>query len=369
MMTMSDKKRNRNKDDTKASQHSPNTRGTKTQRQGADGKKMEQITQDVSEKVVFQDQLVGAANLTTKFNDAADWKVLVVSPKKGWSIGQLPPVTPVWEKVHDLKKKQIQGYIKEDFTRWPLSLKDGLKNTKLLYQVDEKKRFNQELSEGFMRDIDKMTHRNYSKVYKCLIELSHTEPTELPDSTTYGKGVIIPHSGLLEMWIASINIFGFTKGSVKIPVVFSRTAELLPITQQWTERKISQSEGFKADEIFAVGQEGAHDWCRMIKNRFLKDGKTKEDWFKCFSIIATKEGELNDQEQRALDLATKMAMTDPEILGSWNGDDLQETEISLAWAGAYQLFGSVWKGSSRKILPPSALKTPRFSTTPDEPSP
>jgi hypothetical protein len=364
MMTMSDKKRNRNKDDTKVSQPSPNTRGTKTQRQGVEGKKTEQITKDVIEKVAFQEKPEGAANLKAKFDDAADWKVLVAAPKKGWSIGQLPPVSPVWENIHDLKKKQIQGYIREDFTKWPLSLKDGLKNINFLYQVDDKKRFNKELSEGFMRDIDKMTNRNYSKVYKCLIELSHTEPTELPDSKVSGENIFVPHSGLLEMWIASINIFGYTKGSVKIPVVFSRTTEVLPMTQQWTERKISQSEGFKADEIFAVGLEGAHDWCRTVKNRFLKDGKTKEDWFKCFETVANKEGELNDQEQKALDLATKMALPDPELLGSWKGDDLQETEISLAWAGAYQLFGGVWRGSSRQgNRPPSALKTPRFSAT------
>jgi hypothetical protein len=73
---------------------------------------------------------------------------------------------------------------------------------------------------------------------------------------------------------------------------------------------------------------------------------------------------LNNTEQQTLDLATKMAMSDPELLGSWKGDDLQETEISLTWAGAYQLFGGTWKGTSiQGNCPPSALKTPKFSGT------
>jgi hypothetical protein len=87
------------------------------------------------------------------------------------------------------------------------------------------------------------------------------------------------------MWITSIRIFGFTKGAVKILIVFSRMTEALSISQSWIDRKISQSEGFKVDEIFSVGQEGAHDWCRSVKNKFFKNGKTKED---CFEGIANK---------------------------------------------------------------------------------
>jgi hypothetical protein len=59
----------------------------------------------------------------------------------------------LWNTLPKNKKKKINGFLKEDLVagKWPLSLKDGLKNIKFLYRVDEKKHFVKLLADGLRR--------------------------------------------------------------------------------------------------------------------------------------------------------------------------------------------------------------------------
>jgi hypothetical protein len=120
------------------------------------------------------------------------------------------------------------------------------------------------------------------------------------------------------------------------------------------------------------GEEGAHDLCKTVKNNLLPQGHTSNDWASLFQFIINKETELSNTEKKALTLACKMAKTEPNILDGWNGVSLNETDLSSAWSGAYQLFGASWAMAALGVRFDKAtepvLKVPKYKVkTPDTP--
>lgn len=178
------------------------------------------------------------------------------------------------------------------------------------------------------------------------------------------------------MWIASIEIFGSTRNSQQAPTVFNKTHSLKPITQEWLSNKSTIKEGFVSSTLFSEGK-GAHDLCQKTNNRLLKSGNKTHNWLAIFKAVSEKSNQALD-EQMALDLATKLVLTDPSILSGWNGGVLLENDISYSWAAAYALFGCAWKAGvkfgspteskpSNTPEPKSALKKSKFPvTTPPE---
>jgi hypothetical protein len=67
-----------------------------------------------------------------------------------------------------------------------------------------------------------------------------------------------------------------------------------------------------------------------------------------------------------------MARTNPRVLTGWSGTNLEDNEITAAWAGAYKVLGGAWtEVQFSNDTPPNspakvslALKAPRYSKKP-----
>jgi hypothetical protein len=361
-MTMSDKKRDRNNGNEKTPAPSPNRRNTKTQRQETTAIEAETKDKEMNE-IGQKDETV--SNLSDKFNGASnDWKKRInAGVSSGWEITIPPPPSSDWDRLSATKKKDTEGFLSEDLkqTRWPLIIKDGWKDLKFLYQMDEKKTYWKELSDGLKRDTGNILQRKYAKAFKCILAFSSTEPKHLPGASIRTESIFLPDSVMTELWLASITVFGFTKKV--IPVVFAKTDKIAPTTTAWKERDTAQAKGFTKDDLFKEGSDSAHDLCRATKNKLLKEGQDLVHWYTLFKKTNDKT-DLTKEESKALYLAMKLAKTDPLLLVGWNDGYLQANEITTAWAGAYKLFGGAWKALVKfqgVEKPASAIKTPKYS--------
>ena len=133
-----------------------------------------------------------------------------------------------WAKINKNKKKNMEGFLPEDMERskWPLAIKDGWKDLKFLYQIDERKTFWKELSEALEKDLGNILQRKYSKAFKVVLALSQTPPLHLPKAVLQDGKTLIPDSLLSEIWLASVTVFGFTK--IPLPVLFTSKEKSIP---------------------------------------------------------------------------------------------------------------------------------------------
>lgn len=372
---MTDRKRDRKPTSGKGPQPSPNSREAKLQRQadmeqkiGDEDEKME----DVNLQVTTEEAV---ADLQSKFDRATtDWKTWNAT-SKSWEVSTLPAASPAWHELSEAKKKATQGFLQMDFgkNKWNLNLKDGWRDIRKLYpiKVDGRKPFGELLSSAMTKDLGTMHGTKYAKAFKCLLTFSSTNPAFIPGAEVSDNGFCIPSLIIAELWIASMCLFGDTTTIVTRSIVFDATTEPTPVTVAWKIRDTEDVVAFTPDTIFCEGNEGAHDLCRSVKNQFLKQGHKKEQWTKLFHDIAASDGQLNQDEAKVLNLAFKMAKTNPKIFNGWNDDQLDETEITSAWAGAYDLFGAAWLGvkwSSTTAPPNSALKPPKYKASTPTPS-
>jgi hypothetical protein len=61
------------------------------------------------------------------------------------------------------------------------------------------------------------------------MEMASTKPTELPSATVTKDGTIaVAHSSLTKLWLASEDIFGYTKE--KVEIVYSKSKTINPPT-------------------------------------------------------------------------------------------------------------------------------------------
>ena len=152
-----------------------------------------------------------------------------------------------------------------------------------------------------------MLLRKYVKAFKCMLALSNTKPSHLPKAMANEGVTFIPDSLVLENWISSIMVFGFTKETKKMPIVFLMKAKVAPTTSAWKERETTSLKGFTKDTMYKEGNDGVHDTCRSTKNKFLKDGNKKSHWLHCFTALNNKTENLNDDEHKALEFAMCLA--------------------------------------------------------------
>jgi hypothetical protein len=159
---MSDRKRDRIRTDTKIPKPSPNRHEAKRLQQESMSKDTETKDKEMTnvedkEDVTLAndvDMLMHTADKDETVSDPfkkfeatkTDWKTPTQDngSRGGWIIGKLPNPNDHWGSLSDAKKKTIDGFLKEDLStqkKWPLSLKDGLKNIKFYYQIDKKKYF------------------------------------------------------------------------------------------------------------------------------------------------------------------------------------------------------------------------------------
>ena len=224
-MTVLDKKRDRNNGNEKTPAPSPNRRNTKTQRQETMAIEVEKKGDEMTE---VQQKDVAVSNLSEKFNGATnDWKKRInAGISSGWEITLPPSPSSSWDKISATKKKETEGFLAEDLkqSKWPLTFKDGWKDLKFLYQMDEKKTFWKELSEGLQQDTEKIHQRKYAKAFKCSLAFSSTETKYLPGAIVRTESIFLPDSIMTELWLASITVFGFTKKV--IPVVFAKADKI-----------------------------------------------------------------------------------------------------------------------------------------------
>jgi hypothetical protein len=307
-------------------------------------------------------------DLLTKFDRATtDWKKWN-SAAKYWEVPSFPAPTQVWLDLCPYKKKATQGFLKMDFEKgkWNLTLKDGWRDIQKLYPLDgttinAKHPFGDRLSTAMFKDKDIMFGTTNSKAFKCLMAFSRTDPSAIPGVTCKDGATIILSSVISELWIAGNNLFGSNTQEAERPTVFDSDLAILLITNEWTKRDTAAVLGFTQETLFIEGEDGAHDFCRKVKNKMLKNGHTTSHWTQMFQKISQKEGDPNEDENNAMYLAVKMAKTDPKIFDGWKDNKLDETEITAAWAGAYTA-SSVQRGPLgcvfQKNLPSARLSKP-----------
>jgi hypothetical protein len=280
---MTDKKRDRNNDEDKAACPSPNRRSPKNQKQLLMEQKTEEnevVPMETGPKANSNDP---ATNLINKFEGvSSDWKNWIQEKnRKGWETGILPAPTKYWYELSKGKQRIVEGFIPEDLIRynWPLVMKDGFKDLKILYQLEEKKTgFWEDLSQALVQDTGKMLQCPHAKAFKCLFSLSTTDPSHLPKAQTKDGITFFPDSLVAELWITSIAVFGFTTEVKKINVLFSANEKIAPTTAEWKARDVSGIVGFSESTLFTDDDDGAHDRFRTAKNKLLKEGHSKEHW-------------------------------------------------------------------------------------------
>jgi hypothetical protein len=86
------------------------------------------------------------------------------------------------------------------------------------------------------------------------------------------------------------------------------------------------------------GNEGSHDHCRLIKNKFLKEGQSKAQWVKLFLKVNSMTEELSINKDRVLDFAMQSALTYPQCLDGWNKGKPEENIMTAAWTSTYTLY-------------------------------
>lgn len=365
-MTMTNKKRDRKIGSAKSPQPSPNTRENKQQRSA----ELERKNKQNEEEMIDSQENAIPTDLINKFDKAttADWKRwLTQNETTGWEVLSLPEPTPTWKALSAFKKES-QGLSKSDLlvTKWPLVLKDGWKDIKALYNVEQSTPFGDRLSDDLLRDKETMFGKKHVKAFKCMIALSQTQASNLPLVKTAENGLtFVPSTVIAELWVASINIFGCTIATEKkLTTVFSDDEAITTPSQAWKDRDTALLVGYKKETLYAEGDDGAHDTCRKIKNHFLQSGHQQQHWKKLFLEISTKK-DLNKMENTAIRLAMRLAKTDPKILDGWQGDLLVENDITAAWSGAYHLFGGVWNsGVKFDTKTASVLKQPKYQPNP-----
>jgi hypothetical protein len=179
-MTETDKKRERNNGNEKTPAPSPNRRNTKTQRQetmASEAGKKDVVMTEVQQK----DGPV--SNLNEKFKGATnDWKKRIKAGiSSGWEITLPPPPSRHWDNLSATKKKDTEGFLAEDLkqSKWPLLLKDGWKDLKFLYQLDEKRHTG--------RNSPKASNKTRTKSYSenMLRLLNVFWPSRAPKPSTY----------------------------------------------------------------------------------------------------------------------------------------------------------------------------------------
>ena len=140
---MAAKKRDCSSGDGNNKKVSPNNRSPKKQQQVPDGKDKKK---ESSETMEVEPKDNSVANLRDKFDGAStDWKKRIQETNKtGWEVTSLPESSIHWKEVSEAKRKDVEGFLPEDLCtkkKWPLVMKDGWKELKFLYQLDENKTF------------------------------------------------------------------------------------------------------------------------------------------------------------------------------------------------------------------------------------
>jgi hypothetical protein len=311
-MTMNNKKRDRKIGSPKSPHPSPNTWENKQQRSAElerTNKTKEEEMTDSLENTILMD-LISEFDTAT----AVDWKLWTTQEDAtGWELLSTPEPTPTW-KALSVFKKEAQGLSKSNLlsSKWLLVLKDGWKDIKALYKVEQSSPFGDCLSDDFFRD-------------KCMIALSQTHVSNLPLVKVKNELTFVPSTVIAELWVASTNI-----ATDKLSTVFSDDKPITIPFQAWKDRDTAPLVRYKKETLYVKGEDGAHDTCRKIKNHFLKSGHKQQHWKQLFAEISTRK-DLNKMEHMAIRLAMRMAKTDPKILDGWQGDLLVENDITPFW--------------------------------------
>jgi hypothetical protein len=364
-------KRERKPTNTKDPKPSPNRRATKELRLAEQDEKTKQTDVEMSEKQDLENP--------PPVDQDSDWKRWSLE-HNGWIFEKTPGPTEAWGKISAAKKTAAQGFMKMDLEtiKWNLKLKDGWRDIQKIYKVDGKLSskeipnaipFGDKLSRAMQKDMPTMFSTKHAKSFRCMMAFSKTDISFLPGVAFDSGSTLIPSSIIAELWIAGVNLFGSNTIEERRPTVFVEGQSIIPTSKLWKETDTSKIIGYTTDTLFSDENDGAHDMCRRTKNMFLKNGHSKHQWKQLFLDLATQISARTSEEENALHLALKMARTNPRVLTGWVGNNLEENEITAAWAGAYEVLGGAWidvrfSDDTPPSSPPkvsSTLKAPRYS--------
>jgi hypothetical protein len=339
-MTMTSKKSDRRNGNDKTPQPSPNRRALKQPR-----------STDTNEKRNMKDTELTipddndppttrniAKDLLKNFEKATkpEWKRwITLDEVQGWEILTVPGPTEIWAALSDNKQKETHGLNESDLlvAKWPLVIKDGWKDINTLYRVEKNLPFGDQLSKSLINDKDTMFEKRHARAFKCMIALSKTNFKMIPGVKEHNGKPFFTSSVISESWIASINMFGHKEEPTQ-NIMFSEADDIATTTKAWEESNTKEVIGFTKATLFTEDDDGAHDLCRFVKNRFLQQGHSPAQWKQLFESILAKQSDLDPSEKKAIKLAKKMAKTDPKTLDGWKGEVLYENDISSAWRGA-----------------------------------
>jgi hypothetical protein len=200
-MTMNNKKRDRRTGTGKSPHPSPNQRDLKQSRS---------VQQDAKNKTKDEEMKeppeIAKNDLLKQFNKAiaVDWKRWITQDDAtGWEISHLPGPSTLWTGLSPAKQKEPQGLIKNDLlvTKWPLVLKDGWKDIKTLFGVDQHSPFGDRLSKDLLQAKDTMFGKRHVRAFKCMLALSKTPADQLPMVKLLDGNIFVPSTVIAELWV------------------------------------------------------------------------------------------------------------------------------------------------------------------------
>ena len=150
-------------------------------------------------------------------------------------------------------------------------------------------------------------------------------------------------NSLSQFWISVIDCLGYVKQ--KSALICSNGSPV-PITHygEWAQDKCVtglKEDKFNTEEIFEEGQKGAHDPCAWAAANSLGNVNDQQQLEKSIEGLL-KNKDRSKEENIFIATTIQLAKTRPERLPGWSDNGLPINLITVCWAAANRIFGSLW---------------------------
>jgi hypothetical protein len=135
-----------------------------------------------------------------------------------------------------------------------------------------------------------MFGKKHVKAFKCMLALSQTDVRLLPLVKVHDNKIYVPSTIIAKLWVASINLFGYTKPGETLDTVFLNTTEILGPTTAWIACNTSIIDGFTKETLFAEGDDGAHDFTPIHQDLLPKNRPWTKPLERTLSATTEKNG-------------------------------------------------------------------------------
>ena len=176
-----------------------------------------------------------------------------------------------------------------------------------------------------------------------MLRLVTTPVHDLPVIQDTREPMTLSVNSLSQFWISVIDCLGYVKQN---PALICSNGSPVPITHygEWAQDKCVtglKEDKFSTEEIFEEGQKGAHDPCAWAAANSLGNVNNQPQLEKSIKGLLENRDRSKD-ENIFIATTIRLAKTRPERLPGWNDNGLPINLITVCWAAANRIFGSLW---------------------------